>query len=144
MILETILALGLLGEVEAKGFDLKEIDCLTRNIYHEARGEGVRGMNAVAHVTLNRVASKAFPDTICGVVHQSKQFSWVPKKPAVSDPVAYENALSVALAALDGLSPDPTYGATYFYDHRRSSPRWSHGFKTTAVIGGHTFKRGKK
>ena len=71
--------------IEAKQ---KEIECLAQNIYHEARSESTAGRMAVALVTLNRVKDQRFPNTICGVVKQTKyypsgkidlhscQFSW--------------------------------------------------------------------
>lgn len=63
---------------------MRELDCLTRNIYWEAASEPFAGKVAVAQVTLNRVASGKFPDTVCGVVYQKNviyekvvcQFSW--------------------------------------------------------------------
>jgi spore germination cell wall hydrolase CwlJ-like protein len=58
----------------------KEIRCLAKNIYFEARNEPTLGQIAVAFVTLNRVDSNQFPDTICTVVEQKTQricqFSW--------------------------------------------------------------------
>ena len=54
-----------------------EIDCLARNIYHEARGESLQGQIAVAAVTVNRVLTKGYPSSICQVVYQPYQFSWV-------------------------------------------------------------------
>ena len=54
----------------------KELRCLALNIHFEARGESDQGKIAVAVVTLNRVKSKRFPSTICGVVKQKNQFSW--------------------------------------------------------------------
>lgn len=58
--------------------DLSENDmyCMVQNIYHESRGEDTLGQAAVAHVTLNRVKSPAYPDSVCGVVWQKDQFSW--------------------------------------------------------------------
>ena len=50
--------------------------CLAKNIYHEARGEDLIGQYAVAQVTLNRVLSPRYPNTICEVVMQPFQFSW--------------------------------------------------------------------
>lgn len=66
--------------------NLKQIDCLARNIYYEARGESFEGQMAVAQVTLNRVNSDQFPNSICAVVEEKTeyksgttvcQFSWV-------------------------------------------------------------------
>ena len=50
------------------------------NIFFEARSEPIQGQIAVAEVTLNRVASDDYPNTICEVVLQENsqgcQFSW--------------------------------------------------------------------
>lgn len=54
-----------------------ELRCLANNMYYEARGEGTMGMIAVGQVTINRVVHRGWRDTICGVVYQPKQFSWV-------------------------------------------------------------------
>src|SRR5262245_27411723 len=58
--------------------DLSEDDlfCMVQNVPHEARGEDALGQAAVAHVTLNRVKSPLYPDSVCGVVWQKGQFSW--------------------------------------------------------------------
>lgn len=64
-----------------------ELACLKRNIYFEAGDQSVKGMEAVALVTVNRTRTKVYPQTICGVVKQSAivkrtgrrvcQFSWM-------------------------------------------------------------------
>lgn len=56
--------------------DEDELQCLAKNIYHEARGESRQGKLAVANVTLNRVHSDRFPDTVCGVVYQARYSRW--------------------------------------------------------------------
>jgi spore germination cell wall hydrolase CwlJ-like protein len=48
-----------------------KLECLARAIYFEARGEPVSGKIAVGRVILNRVESKAYPDSICGVVYEN-------------------------------------------------------------------------
>src|SRR6185503_5352794 len=50
--------------------DRKNLTCLARNVYFEARGEPIKGQRAVAEVTLNRVASGQYADSICEVVYQ--------------------------------------------------------------------------
>lgn len=62
----------------------KQLECLTKNIYWEAASEPFEGKVGVAQVTMNRVESGKFADTVCGVVHQKNvfyekvicQFSW--------------------------------------------------------------------
>ncbi len=49
---------------------------LACNIYFETRSETVEGMMAVVAVTLNRVGSDKYPNTVREVVWQRKQFSW--------------------------------------------------------------------
>ena len=66
----------------------EDLICLAENIYWEARNQSLEGKLAVAHVTINRVESKKFPNDVCSVVKQTKyypsgkidlhscQFSW--------------------------------------------------------------------
>ena len=49
----------------------RHVECLAKNIYHEARGEPANGKQAVAHVVLNRVNRNDFPNTICAVGYSS-------------------------------------------------------------------------
>tara|TARA_B100001057_G_C22862489_1_gene955116 strand:- start:2482 stop:3030 length:549 start_codon:yes stop_codon:yes gene_type:complete len=57
--------------------DKEEAFCLAQNVYHEAKGENLAGKSAVAHVTLNRVAHKKYPNSICGVTKQAKlRLNW--------------------------------------------------------------------
>ncbi len=48
---------------------------LANLIYCEAGGEPYEGQVAVGAVVINRVRSSVFPDTVEGVIYQSKQFS---------------------------------------------------------------------
>lgn len=137
IILVTLLAL--LAATTSAASEGKEARCLAQAVYHEARGESLRGQRAVAHATLNRVRAEKWPDTICGVVNQPGQYSWHGKAKRISDQDAYQQALKVATAAINGRSADPTRGATYFFSGR--APGWARRFETTAVIGSHTFKR---
>jgi spore germination cell wall hydrolase CwlJ-like protein len=51
--------------------------CLAGAVYFEARGEPIEGQLAVAEVVLNRAASGKYPSTICEVVTQKAQFSFI-------------------------------------------------------------------
>ena len=62
--------------VEQVEIDVDEMHCLAKNIYFEARGESTKGKIAVANVTMNRVDSPKYPNTICGVVYQAKYSKW--------------------------------------------------------------------
>jgi spore germination cell wall hydrolase CwlJ-like protein len=56
-----------------------QVECLADNVYFESVGESEPGQTAVALVTMNRVNSGQFPDTVCEVVREKRnkcQFSW--------------------------------------------------------------------
>lgn len=128
----------------------EEMTCFAEAIYFEARGESVRGQFAVAEVILNRVASPAYPDTVCGVVNQGVasgrrhmcQFSYNcdGRAETIHEARAHDRAAKVARAMLDGAPRQLTEGATHY--HATSvSPSWSRSFPRTAVIGTHLFYR---
>lgn len=122
------------------------IRCLALNIYHEARSESEQGQKAVAAVTLNRVASSAFPDSVCQVVRQGShrrrgcQFSWTcdGQSDEPREPRAWERALELSRRTFDGQVEDPTGGALY-YHASYVKPRWARTFKRTNRIGRHLF-----
>jgi spore germination cell wall hydrolase CwlJ-like protein len=120
--------------------DLSEDDlyCMVQNVYHEARGEDALGQAAVAQVTLNRVRSPAYPDTVCGVVWQKGQCSWTEDggSDRMTDLGAIGKAVDIALAAARGRIKDPTGGALHYYAHDRVKPYWSKaGYRLISVTG---------
>lgn len=119
--------------------------CLALNIYHEARGEPVKGQIAVGNVTMNRANWDV--KEICPVVYAPKQFSWTTqKKPSEYHPPAknrsWQNAQKLAQKIIKGEVQDVTKGATYF--HAQSvQPYWTSSFERTIVIGNHIFYASK-
>lgn len=117
----------------------QDIECLAKNIYHEARGEPFHGQLAVALVTVNRVASGLFQNTICGVVYAHKQFSWtLDKNKRVRDQKAWASAVEVATAVLSRNIHIPDFTAVYFHA-KHVQPVWSKTKTIVAVIGNHIF-----
>ena len=122
--------------------------CMALNIYHEARSESELGQLAVAAVTLNRVESEAFPNSVCEVVKQGGerrhrcQFSWWcdGKRDTPTDTAAWDAALRLGRLSLQGMTSDPTKGALY-YHATYVKPTWSRKFERTARIGAHLFYR---
>jgi N-acetylmuramoyl-L-alanine amidase len=138
------MALSLSSAAVARDCDAeRELELLALNIYHEARGEGQDGMQMVGEVTLNRVDRPEFPDTICEVIYQSGQFSWVRGKKSHKplEAESWEESLKIAESLLQGEAELFDNGATHFM--RKSSsgkpPSWARGFDRVAVIGNHAF-----
>jgi spore germination cell wall hydrolase CwlJ-like protein len=117
-------------------------ECLRKAIYFEARGESIKGQFAVAEVILNRVNSRRFPGSVCGVVHQSGQFSFMfdGHSDAMRDRGAIDRAGRIARLMLDGAPRALTAGATYFHT-TGVRPSWARRFDRTAQIGAHLFYR---
>jgi spore germination cell wall hydrolase CwlJ-like protein len=127
--------------------DTDELRCLALNIYWEARSEPLDGQLAVAAVTMNRVASKKFPNTICKVVKQGGayrrhrcQFSWQcdgeSDKP--EELQAWRSAQQLARLFLAGIYDDPTQEAKWYHaDYVK--PDWATRMTQTAKIGRHIF-----
>lgn len=125
--------------------------CMTANIFFEARGESTDGMKAVAKVTMNRVKSKKYPSSVCKVVFQKKQFSWthqqnwdrivmvmqgqVQKK----DLQAYQKSATIAKEAVKGQLLIPQLSSSLWYHASYVKPKWSTRLKRVAKIGVHIF-----
>ena len=138
----------------------KQVECLAKNIYFEARNEPFAGQFAVALVTLNRVSDAAFPNTICKVVYQGIhtadgfpkrdrcQFSWYcdGNSDEVRNLKSFDKSQKIANLAMlqysklksEGL--DYTEGAIYYHTYE-ISPRWSNSFPKVGRIGDHIFYR---
>jgi spore germination cell wall hydrolase CwlJ-like protein len=116
-----------------------DLRCLAENVYHEARGEPLVGQYAVAEVTLNRVRSRDFPDTVCGVVHQPGAFSWTYYDNS-SAPSGYEwwRAQSVASAVYDN-NEAPLVAGALFYHTTQVVPDWAATRLQLTRIGRHLF-----
>ena len=130
---------------------LKELDCLTKNIYWEAAGEPFEGKVAVAQVTVNRTNHPSFPSSICEVVYQRTslhekvvcQFSWFCERTHTIKPVykpEYDQAALVAKKVLlENFRMDSLKDALYFHNDN-VTPRWRK--QPVAKIGRHTFYKG--
>ena len=120
---------------EMQTLSKQQLECLSKAAYFESKGESDAGMLAVIHTTLNRVKDARFPKTICGVVYQKSQYSWVKHNPKVKEKDQYERAKRLAQEAVEGKHKDTSRGALYFNSlHKRPK-----GTVCTIRIGGHSF-----
>ena len=130
-----------------------EEHCLALNVYHEARGQSQEDQLAVAHVTLNRVESERFPDSVCEVVTQAKkqggkpvrnkcQFSWYcdGKSDKPKNEEAWSHAQWIADLAIRWYESgeDFSAGATHYHANTIEA-WWAKHMSQTVRLDGHTF-----
>lgn len=128
--------------------DTEEVECLALNIYFEARSETIEGQIAVAQVTLNRVNSDHFPDTVCDVVWQKRptpQFSWTQdgKSDEPKNSSAYEIAEAIALVSMmtDGILPNVVDDSLFYHADYADDNWFSNNLEVVTVVGDHIFYR---
>ena len=123
-----------------------EIKCLAEAIYFESRGETIEGQYAVGEVIINRVLSKDFPNSVCGVISEGSsrlnacQFSYNcdGKLETINEKKIYERILKLSKMLLEPSARFLTGGAL-FYHSKLVSPSWSRKFVKTNEIGNHVF-----
>ena len=117
-----------------------DLECLTKNIYYEAGGESKSGKFAVAHVTVNRLKTGHWGDSVCKVVYARKQFSWtLAQKLPRPDSQLWAESEDVARKVLAGhrvrgLTKSLYYHAIYIRD-----PNWADSKHEAGQIGNHVF-----
>ena len=119
----------------------REQDCLANAVYFEARGEPIEGQLAVAEVVLNRTRSRRYPSTICAVVTQPWQFSFVRRgviPPADRRSEAWRRAVAVARIAEAGASRLLPNNVLW-YHAEYVSPSWGRRLARNTKIGLHIF-----
>jgi len=135
----------------ARVAEARNLRCLALNVYYEARGEPADGQYAVAEVTMNRLASSRYPDSLCAVVHEKRwdeirrryvsAFSWT-EFYSVPEPEgeAWSLAQQVAEEVYYGRAPARVEGAI-LYHATYIRPSWARKQTRVARIGRHVFYR---
>ena len=126
--------------------------CLAAGIYFEARGEPIRGQEAVAQVILNRVKNPAYPNTICGVVYQNRnwknrcQFSFACDgiRDRIRSKRHWRMAVEVAKKATSEGIWIKAVGSSTHYHATYVRPRWARTMKRMKRIGRHIFYRTRR
>jgi len=136
-------SLGVLVRAHAAAVLDEESECLAVAVYFEARGEPIEGQLAVAEVVLNRVASGEYPASICAVVKQPAQFSFVRKgdfpRIDASSP-AWRTAVGIAHVAGEKLAKE--LGSDVLWYHAEYvAPAWAPRLARETQIGAHIFYR---
>ena len=137
--------LGLAGKPRAKAEK-----CLADAVYFEARGEPLKGQEAVAQVVMNRVFSGFYPNDVCGVVYQNAnrhlacQFTFACEGKDLSridEPDMWTQAKQIAKDTLDGKIWLADVGHATHYHAYWVHPSWVHEMKKMYSLGVHTFYR---
>jgi spore germination cell wall hydrolase CwlJ-like protein len=112
-----------------------ERECLVRAMYFESQRSSRDGLMAVGTVVMNRVESKRFPDTICGVVGQHRQFA----RGVLTQPLDSRQAgpaIRAADAVLNGERYAPVGKAMHFHAANYKNP---YPARYVTVAGGNAF-----
>jgi spore germination cell wall hydrolase CwlJ-like protein len=118
-----------------------EQECLAGAVYFEARGEPLDGQLAVAEVVLNRMASGKYPTSICAVVKQPWQFSFVRNgrfPPINKASESWRQAVAIAHIARTNLA-DELDSNVLWYHATYVAPSWGRRLTRVGQIGAHIF-----
>lgn len=119
----------------------QDIEDAIDTIIGEAVGGGETGMNAVAHVIVNRANLRG--KSVGEIVRAPNQFDGY-SNPGSSAKAARDNASTRAIAlrvlngAISGQTADPTDGADHFVKSGTKAS-WAKNMTQTSAIGGNTF-----
>jgi N-acetylmuramoyl-L-alanine amidase len=119
----------------------RELTCLASGVYFESKGEPLAGQLAVAETIINRTKSGRFAKSICGVLTQRGQFSFVRggAVPTAEGRKGWSTAVAVAKVALQDLWDSPASNALFFHAKRVGGQGWR--ATRIAAIGNHVFYR---
>ena len=165
VVLSFLVATTSVDKVEVDKFRHTEATCLAKNMYYEARNQGLAGQLAVSLVVMNRVKDSRYPNTVCGVVEQGPtreswkkdgtyypiknrcQFSWFcdGKSDDPKEPTTYGRLLDLSLVLVydDIQIVDFTEGATHYHADY-VFPAWRKSKTKTVEIADHIFYRWEK
>jgi len=136
-----ILASILISPISQAEGIFESVNCLALNIYHEARNQETKGQYAVALVTLNRVNSSRWPNSICGVVWQDRQFSWTQdgKSDRPHEIQAWHKSLGIAYSIIFNRNINDFTNGAVNYHADYVNPKWNVSLTKLSVIGSHIF-----
>jgi spore germination cell wall hydrolase CwlJ-like protein len=126
----------------------RELMCLAKAVYFEARGESETGQLAVAQVVLNRVAHPFYPDTICDVVFENQQrrnkcqfsFACDGRSDRPRNQAAWAQAIKLAKKSMHGTRIEAVGKSTHYHANY-VRPRWIGDMVKQKQIGKHIFYR---
>lgn len=124
----------------------KDIECLSYNILMEAGIESIEGKLAVGVVTMNRVRSKQYGDTICSAVHAKSQFSWTMNNPKNLNNLRHINKEQLKISReiakkilIEKYTIPSIKSAMFYHGDYIDTPSWARNKRIVSKIGKHIF-----
>lgn len=118
-----------------------DLRCMADNIYFESTGEPLVGQALVGISVMERVKDKRWPDTICGVIYQHKQYSWTAEeRKAIEDKESYKLIEYLSQKLLENRDKTPVIKVTnYLRCDWRPKVEWWKSMTFLGQIGDHCF-----
>lgn len=113
--------------------------CLALAVWHEARGEPELGQKLVAAVVLNRVKDKAYPNDVCKVVFDKKQFSFIEQSKEVFVTLPEKERKEWITKASKWMREGPINSRVTHFHSINVAPWWSKSFERITRVGNHVF-----
>lgn len=112
-------------------------ECMARAMYFESNRSSDEGMLAVGTVVMNRLQSGKYPDSVCGVVGQKKQFAPGVLSKRMAEGKSRERAYRMAELVLSGKRHRGVGNAMFFHTAGYNFPYTNMHYKT--IAGGNAF-----
>ncbi len=128
-----------------------ELICMATAIFFEARGEHYDGKVAVGQVIMNRVNSEEYSQTICEVVEEPYQFSFMNDGKSdnphdyIKNEIDQQAWSDSVVAATEVMYDNPEIEiGSLFYHTDDVDPEWNDNMKIDGKIGSHIFYSERK
>jgi spore germination cell wall hydrolase CwlJ-like protein len=121
------------------------LECLAVAVFFESRNEPIEGQFAVAEVVMNRVESDRWPNGICDVVFQYKQFSFTHDglsdriESHIKNSIDWRAAIVARTVALEVYNRGDTSITSTHYHAASVRPYWSKKYDRDGRVGDHIF-----
>jgi spore germination cell wall hydrolase CwlJ-like protein len=131
------------NKLQAHHYGDSEKYCMAQNIYFESANQSALGKLAVGLVVMNRVKDTRYPSTICEVVRQDSQFSWVKdnRSNVPKDDAAWKESVRITEDVLSGRADFLKFDEITHYHADYVNPHWSGSMEEVATIDQHIFYR---
>lgn len=120
-------------------------NCLALNVYYEAGVEHHIGKLAIANVTINRLNTGRWGDSLCDVVYAASQFSWTATAEKLPKPTgpSWAESRKAARHAIEGKRIE-SLGKALYYHASYVTPYWRKQTAKIQQIGRHIFYSGAR